>query len=176
MPFFFSCHYLSCFVASLDLVVASVTTSNSLHQTPSQLTLGGHHSSRNVCLNRSSETEINPSAKDGTWGIWLGPGRAAYEPEIWHTSPASWPIPQKWPHCLATAPPTGVTTTPGFTEPSRPSSGPHSTHHCSGPTPSDGPRRDISITSTIPTTTRSTAAMGTPSGISPVSGRLSLRF
>lgn len=71
VPFFFSCHYLSCFVASLDLVVASVTTSNSLHQTPSQLTLGGHHSSHNVCLFRSSETEINPSVNDGTWGIWL---------------------------------------------------------------------------------------------------------
>lgn len=85
VPFFSSCHFLSCFVASFDLVVASVTTLNSLHQTPSQLTLGGHHSSRNVCLVRSSETEINHSVNDGTWEIWLGPGRAAYEPEIWHT-------------------------------------------------------------------------------------------
>lgn len=85
VPFFFSCHYLGCFVASLDLVVASVTTSNSLHQTPSQLTVGGHHSSHNVCLVRSSETEINPSVNDGTWEFgWTC--RAAYEPEIWHTS------------------------------------------------------------------------------------------
>lgn len=145
---------LDCLIASSDLVATSVTTYIHvllLHQKPAD--------------NRQTVTRAEAFA----WSPARKPKGARSGPPEPQTNPKSctsitstpWPIPQKQPHCLATAPPTGAITTPG-TEPNRPLSGPHSTHHCSGRTPSDGLRRGISPTSTTLTTTpRSTAAMGT---------------